>query len=206
LIAYSDRDAPPGAHIEDAPSGWEDRWREFHRPVRVGPLWVGPPWARPPLDAVTVVIDPGRAFGTGAHASTRLCLELVAELEPSSLLDVGCGSGVVAIAAALLGFVPVVAIDVDPAAVHATGRNAPANGVELDMRQLDLASARLPAADVVVANISLEQVERLMARVDARIVVTSGYLERDEPRAPAYERRERRVDDGWAADLFERAE
>ena len=206
LIAYGDGDAPPGARVEDFPSGWEERWRGFHRPVRVGPLWIGPPWARPPSETVPVVIDPGRAFGTGTHASTRLCLELVAELEPSSLLDVGCGSGVIAIAAALLGFAPVVAIDVDPAAVDATRRNAGANGVALDVRQIDLSTARLPTADVAVANISLAQVELLVARVDAHMVVTSGYLERDEPRAPGYERRERRVDDGWAADLFERAE
>jgi ribosomal protein L11 methyltransferase len=155
---------------------------------------------------VPVVIDPGRAFGTGAHASTRLCVGLVAELEPSSLLDVGCGSGVIAIAAALLGFAPVVALDADPASVDATRRNAAANGVELDVRQLDLATARLPTADVAVANVSLEQVDLLVTRVDAHVLVTSGYLERDEPRAPGYERRERRIDDGWAADLFERAE
>ena len=63
---------------EDVAAGWEDAWRAFHRPVRVGALWVGPPWERPPTDALAVVIDPGRAFGTGAHPTTRLCLELLA--------------------------------------------------------------------------------------------------------------------------------
>ena len=71
-----------GAARADVEEGWEDRWREFHRPVRVGPLWVGPPWEEPAADALAVVIDPGRAFGTGAHPTTRLCLELLAELEP----------------------------------------------------------------------------------------------------------------------------
>jgi ribosomal protein L11 methyltransferase len=207
LIAYGDGDPPPGARVEDVPSGWEDRWREFHRPVRVGPLWVGPPWARPPRGAVPVVIDPGGAFGTGAHPTTRLCLGFVAELAPGGrLIDLGCGSGVIAIAAALLGYSPVAAIDVDPAAVDATRRNAAANRVELDVRQLDLAAAHLPSADVAVANLSLEQVEPLLMRIDARVVVTSGYLERDAPLAPGYPRRQRRIDGVWAADRFEHAE
>jgi ribosomal protein L11 methyltransferase len=79
---------------------WADRWREFHRPVRAGPFWVGPPWEQPPANELAVVVDPGRAFGTGAHPTTRLCLELIAEAESGSLLDIGCGSGVLAIAAA----------------------------------------------------------------------------------------------------------
>jgi ribosomal protein L11 methyltransferase len=206
LAAYTDERPPPEARVEEVEPGWEERWRAFHRPALVGPLWIGPPWERPRGDLVSVVIDPGRAFGTGAHATTRLCLELVSELEPTSLLDVGCGSGVIAIAAVLLGFSPVVAVDVDPAAVDATVRNAAANGVTLDTRQLDLAADTLPRAQVAVANVSLERVEIVVTRVDARLVVASGYLERDEPRLGPYRRRERRKRDGWAADLLERAQ
>jgi ribosomal protein L11 methyltransferase len=186
--------------------GWEERWREFHRPVRVGPFWIGPPWASAPADAVPIVIDPGRAFGTGAHATTRLCVELIAELEPAALLDVGCGSGVVAIAAALLGHAPVVAVDVDPAAVDATMRNAAANAVHVDAVELDASVDRLPHARVVVANISLRLVETVLARVDAPLVVASGYLEREEPKADPYRFRERRTLDGWAADVLERTQ
>ncbi len=152
------------------------------------------------------MIDPGRAFGTGAHPTTQLCVELVAEREPASLLDVGCGSGVIAIAAALLGFAPAAAVDIDPAAVDATARNAAANGVDVDVRQLDLATDALPAADVVVANISCELVETVLSRTDARVVIASGYFERDDPELRAYRRRERRVREGWAADLLERSE
>jgi ribosomal protein L11 methyltransferase len=206
LAGYTEEQPPPGAHSEDVEPGWEERWREFHRPVRVGRLWIGPPWEQPPGDAVPVVIDPGRAFGTGAHATTRLCIEFVSELAPTSLLDVGCGSGVIAIAAATLGFSPVMAVDVDPAAVDATVRNAAENGMEVDVRKLDLAAGTLPNAGVVVANISLEGVELVLRRVDARVVVASGYLERDEPQFGPYRRRERRIRDGWAADLFERAQ
>jgi ribosomal protein L11 methyltransferase len=153
-----------------------------------------------------LVIDPGRAFGTGAHATTRLCVELVAEIPPGGVLDLGCGSGVVAIAAALLGHAPVIAVDVDPAAVDATLRNAAANAVRVDTRELDVTAAPLPHADVVVANISLSLVETVLARVDAPLVVASGYLERDEPKAGPYRRRERRTLDGWAADVLERTE
>ena len=206
LAAYTDAQPPPGSVVEDVEPGWEDRWREFHRAVRVGPLWIGPPWQLPPRDAVSVVIDPGRAFGTGAHATTHLCLELVSELEPASLLDVGCGSGVIAIAAALLGFSPVIAVDVDSAAVDATLRNADANDATVDVRLLDITTDELPEADVAVANITAALVESVLARTDARVVVASGFLERDEPELGGYRRRERRVRGGWAADLLERSQ
>jgi ribosomal protein L11 methyltransferase len=206
LAAYTDDDPPPGADVESVEPGWEDRWREFHQPVRVGPFWIGPPWETAPHGMVPVVIDPGRAFGTGAHATTQLCVELVAELDPASIVDVGCGSGVISIAAALLGFEPVTALDVDPAAIDATIRNAAANGVTLDVRELDATREPVPHACVVVANVSLAIVEALLPRLDAATVVASGYLEADEPRFGPYVRGERRTLGGWAADVLHRAQ
>ena len=206
LAAYTDGDPPPGARVEEIEEGWEDRWREFHRPVRVGPFWIGPPWETPPDDIVSIVIDPGRAFGTGAHPTTQLCLGLVADLAPASLIDVGCGSGVIAIAAALLDFEPVTALDDDPAAVDATVRNAAVNGVMLEVREVDVTTDPLPHAAVVVANVSLRIVEALLPRLDAAIVVASGYLEAEEPRFGPFVRRERRVLDGWAADVLHRGQ
>ena len=206
LAAYTDDEPPPGARVEQVEAGWEVRWRDFHRPVRAGPFWVGPPWHAPPADSVALVIDPGRAFGTGAHATTRLCLELLADLTPASLLDVGCGSGVLAVGAGRLGFAPVVAVDSDPAAVEETLRNAAANGVALEARTLEATSDLLPAADVMVANISRAAVEILLTRAAARIVVASGYLEGDDLALGPYARRERRTRDGWAADRLERSE
>jgi ribosomal protein L11 methyltransferase len=206
LAAYTDDEPPPGASVENVESGWEDRWREFHKPVRVGPFWIGPPWETPPQDVASVVIDPGRAFGTGAHPTTQLCVELVAEVAPTSLVDVGCGSGVISIAAAFLGFEPVIAIDVDPAAVDASLRNAAVNGVTLDVRALDATADPVPHAGVVVANVSLAIVEALLPRLDAATVVASGYLEGDEPRFGPYVRRERRTLGGWAADVLQRAQ
>jgi ribosomal protein L11 methyltransferase len=189
---------------EAVPAGWEERWRAFHRPVRVGHLWIGPPWERPPRGATAVVIDPGRAFGTGGHPTTRLSLELLFDVEPASLLDVGCGSGVLAIAAVRLGFSPVIAIDHDPAAFDAAGRNAKENGVELDLRRTDALTDVLPAAEVVTANVSGPFVSELAPRLRARSLVVSGYLESEQPALAGYELVRRRTQGGWAADLLRR--
>jgi ribosomal protein L11 methyltransferase len=210
LAAYADAAgrllaAFPDARREEVEPGWEHRWREFHRPVRVGPLWIGPPWEPAPADALAVVIDPGLAFGTGAHPTTRLCLELLLELPRGSVLDVGCGSGVLSIAAARLGFAPVVGVDLTPAAVEATVANAAANGVDIGVREADVLAHDLPATEVVLANIAHDVACVLVGRLSAPHVVTSGYLATDPPPAsPPYVHVERRERDGWAADRFER--
>jgi ribosomal protein L11 methyltransferase len=182
---------------EDVADGWADTWRGFHHGVRVGRFWVGPPWEEPPADALAVVIDPGRAFGTGAHPTTRLCLELLQEVEPNSLLDVGCGSGVLSVAAAKLGFAPVTAVDIDEVALEVTGANAAANGVEVDV------ATELRPSRLGVMNIAHDVVERMLPGLPVDRAITSGYLERDEPRVDGWHRLERRVRDGWAADLLE---
>ena len=181
------------------------RWRAFHRPVEAGGLWLGPPWEEPPDRRHAVVIDPGRAFGTGAHPTTRLCVELLAaEARRGPVLDVGCGSGVLSIAAARLGFCPVVAIDNDPIAVEVTLANAAVNDVVVEARYVDALTQELPPAGLVVANVLLEPVERILARSEADRAITSGYLAGDAPRAPAWRHLARRELDGWAADVFVR--
>ncbi|MGZ4353804.1 MAG: 50S ribosomal protein L11 methyltransferase, partial [Gaiellaceae bacterium] len=149
-----------------------------------------------------VVVDPGRAFGTGSHPTTRLCLEFLQELDRGSLLDVGCGSGVLSIGAALLGYRPVTGIDTDPAAIEATRENAEANGVVVEARRDDGTAAELPAADVTVANISLEGVNAL--RPCSGVLVTSGYLVSERPEPQGYAHAARRQLEGWAADVFRR--
>jgi ribosomal protein L11 methyltransferase len=193
-----------GAASADVAGDWEDRWRQFHKPVRVGRIWIGPPWEEPDDGAIPVVIDPGRAFGTGGHPTTQLCLQLLEAESRGSVLDVGCGSGVLSIAASKLGFAPVLALDFDPLAVEATGRNATSNGVTVDVRQADLRDGPLPEAGLVLANIAAEAVLELAPRLRSPRAITSGYLVSDEPRLGGY-RVERRVEDGgWAADLHVR--
>jgi ribosomal protein L11 methyltransferase len=195
----------PDSAVEEVAPGWEDNWREFHRGVIAGGLWIGPPWELAPAGVPAVVIDPGRAFGTGAHPTTRLCLEHLAGL-PSrgSALDVGCGSGVLAIAAVRLGFGPVVAIDVDPVALEVARSNAAANGVAIEIRLGDAAVDPSPPSDVVVANIELATVGRVLERVDAADAITAGYLLSEQPTASGWRPVTRLEFDGWAADHFHR--
>jgi ribosomal protein L11 methyltransferase len=197
---------------EEIPDDWADAWRDWHRPRAVGGrLWVRPPWEEPREDLLDVVVDPGRAFGTGAHHTTRLCLELLAELEPGgAFLDLGCGSGVLAIAAARLGWEPVTAVDLEPAAVEAARANAALNGVSLDVRRMDLRREPPPSAPTVTANLLrplLLELAESWADAPERLIV-SGLL-RGEAAEVAAEfargglvERERREAGEWAALLL----
>ena len=177
LAAYGESarrvlEAFPEAAAEEVADDWSERWRVFHRPARIGPLWVGPPWLEPPRGALAVVIDPGQAFGTGAHPTSRLCLELLLEQAAASVLgsvlDIGCGSGVLAIAAARLGLGPVLALDIDEVAVRVTIDNAAANGVRLEAEVMDARAGLLPETELALANVSFEVVEALAGRVEER--------------------------------------
>jgi ribosomal protein L11 methyltransferase len=211
LTAYTERpDAvvrlEPLGDVRESPvvQGWEDAWKDFHKPVTIGRLWIGPPWEAASAGLIPIVIDPGRAFGTGAHATTRLCIELLLEVEPAGLVDLGCGSGVVAVAAAKLGFSPVVALDNDELAVAAARENAVANGVHVDARLADVLADPLPEVEVAVANIARAPVERALERFEGRIAIASGYLEAERPVPEGWRVVDRRVAAGWAADLLVR--
>ena len=234
LPALPDLRAAAGAALVDVSTreiadDWAERWREFHRPLVLdGELTVRPPWEPAGSTPTDVVIDPGQAFGTGAHASTRLCLELILELavsEPErgaapappgahgSAVDLGCGSGVLAIVAARLGWGPVAAVDHDPASVEAARSNARANGVALEVWRLDLRSDPLPAAQTVLANLLSPLLIACAPRIAAlrpRHVIASGILvhEADEV-AEAFATSgmtvaRRRVRGEWAALLLDR--
>jgi ribosomal protein L11 methyltransferase len=204
---------------------WDARWREWHRPLDVGPVRVRPPWAPARPGALDVVIEPGRAFGTGAHASTRLALELLIELEPrGALADWGCGSGVLAIAAARLGFEPVLACDVEPEAVAATIAAAEANGLAAAAAEpgavggrtgivagrCDLRRAPGPWAPTATANLVrplLLDVAARMERVPGRLVASGLEPGEVDEVAAAFARTglrvaARRERDGWSAILL----
>ncbi len=191
---------------------WVDRWKEFHKPVQVGHMHVRPPWCEPLEDGVDVVIDPAQAFGTGAHPTTRLSLELLLDVPPEGpLVDLGCGSGVLAIAAAKLGFTPVTAIDHDPAAIDATLENARANGVTLErVERLDLRAYPAPVAPVMTANLMRPLLLRVAALLPEQpeTLIVSGLLEGEEEEVAAAfaslrERRRVRLQ-GWSGLLLTR--
>jgi ribosomal protein L11 methyltransferase len=181
---------------EPVPDDWGERWKRFYHPLLVaGRLYVRPPWERPADrgGVVEVVIDPGRAFGTGTHATTAMCLELLVRARPRartlarlglgrrSLCDLGCGSGVLAIAAARLGFEPVTGIDSELAAISESDRNARSNYVEIGLERLDLRRVPAPVADVVTANLStplLKEVAASWRRTGRRpgTAIASGFL------------------------------
>jgi ribosomal protein L11 methyltransferase len=209
----------------EIPDDWADRWRDFHEPVVVGGgrLVVRPSWEEGSgVDAeVDIVVDPGRAFGTGAHATTRGCLELLLDLAGRGeaggpLADWGTGSGVLAIAAAKLGWGPVSGVDHEEPAIAAARENAAANGVEIELRRLNLREEAPPVAPVVVANLVFPLLSELAGRMAAgeievpATLVASGLLAREaDPARDAFRgaglRAETVVPEGdWVAILFRR--
>ena len=217
-------DALVEVRTSEVADDWDQRWRTFHRPLvlELGRLAVRPPWEPPVGAAVEIVVDPGQAFGTGAHATTRLCLELMLELSAGnpggSFLDLGSGSGVLAIAAARLGWEPVVALDYDPASVEATADNARVNGVAIEVRRHDLRTDPVARARTVAANLLRPLLLAWAGRLEAlppaslpEIVIAGGLLiaEADEAAgafsALGLAESERRESGEWAALLLRRA-
>jgi ribosomal protein L11 methyltransferase len=222
------RAAAGGALVQittsELPDDWSERWKRFHRPVliessavAVPALYIRPPW-EPPYEGMEpdavgdIVIDPAQAFGTGAHATTRLCLELLLELAGSRgpLCDLGTGSGVLAIAAAQLGFAPVLGLDNDPEAVRAAEINARVNDAAVEVRRFDLRTEALPeaAGGVLVANLLRPLLLELAQRVTAAPahLLASGLLagEVDEVAeafagGPGLHEHDRRHEGEWAA-------
>ena len=201
---------------EEIADDWDTRWREFHRPLVLdGRITVRPPWEARAETPIDLVIDPGQAFGTGAHATTRLCLELMLTVPAArGFLDLGCGSGVLAIAAAALGWKPVAALDNDPASLDATRANARANRVSIQVDRHDLRIDPVAVAPTVAANLltpllltwagRLHRSGRLPARVIASGVLTH---EADDVAAAfttaGLVERERRTAGEWAAILLD---
>lgn len=166
-------DAVMGTITEPVPEDWERRYLAHLRAVRAGAITIRPPWLEGSPD--DLVIDPDTTFGAGTHESTRLSLELLQRLEPGGpLCDWGAGSGVLSIAAARLGWGPVTALELDPAAAAVIAANARANGVEVEVRApFDLLADEVPWAPTVLANLMpslLHDVAARLERMPDRIV------------------------------------
>ncbi len=201
---------------KEIPDDWADRWQDFHKPVLVGDrILVRPSWAEPQDGTIDLVVDPGQAFGTGAHPTTRMCLELLIEVSErgeasGALADWGTGSGVLALAAAKLGFAPVLACDLERPALEAAAVSARANGVELELVRADLRREPPPAAPTVTANLTAPILRDVAARIEdvPERLICSGLLasELDEVLEAFGDRglrdRERRTSGDWAALLL----
>jgi ribosomal protein L11 methyltransferase len=224
----------------EVPDDWADRWRDFHRAVWIDDrLCVRPSWEPPApraseasqsdslpasegcgiVPAIDLVVDPGRAFGTGAHPTTRLCLELLLELAEAGeasgpLTDLGSGSGVLAIAAAKLGWGPVSGYDHEEAALETAAANAATNGVELQLERLNLRDSLPMLANTVVANLTAPVLhavaEQLASDAALATLLCSGLLpaELDEVAAAfaasGLAEADRRIEGDWAALLLRR--
>lgn len=209
------RNVGPDLNLRSSPesSDWEGALREFHRPVVVsGRLRLRPPWHSAERDLVDVIVDPGLAFGTGQHATTRMCLALLLDRPRGSLVDAGCGSGVLALAALRLGHRPVYAMDHDPHSVDAARTNAASNGLALRVAEASLHDARLPAAEGVMANLTLTLMPALASALSSspRWMILSGLRSSEAGEAAALFAphglavEQRRSEDGWCALLLTR--
>ena len=227
LAFYEHADAlPPGEELEAATGGHALRWereevpddpverrRRFGRSWEIaGRLRVRSP-ADPPGDGALpelVIESAAGAFGTGAHPTTRMCLELLLDMEPGGpFADLGCGAGVLAIAAAKLGWAPVIAVDHEPQSVEATRRNAERNGAAVDALELDLLAVAPPPAPTLAANVPPPVHAALAPRLAPAVVhvIASGFVADeldDVVAAYAGFTPLARLGDGWQAVLLER--
>jgi ribosomal protein L11 methyltransferase len=200
----------------EVPDDWRERRAADHEPLVVaGRIAVRPAWAPPPAeDLLDVTLEDHEAFGAGTHPTTRACLEALCALAPAgAFADLGCGTGVLAIAAARLGWGPITAVDREPHAAAAARANAARNGVAVDVRQADLATEPAPPASAIAANVPLEVHGAIAARLTEvpETLIASGLLaEHVDDALRAYAacglREERRtLDAGWAVLVLGRA-
>jgi len=190
---------------EAVPDGWREAWRKFHKPTQIGDVWVRPPWLAEPEDAI--ILEPGHAFGTGSHGTTRGAGMLLLDEPPGRLLDLGCGSGLLSILGAKRGHSPILAMDIDDFAIDSTLENAEVNGVadQIEVRKGDVIVEPLPESDLVVANIERKLIEMLLQRdcLPDRIIV-SGLRIEDDVAMDGWSVQREIVLDGWRSALVTR--
>lgn len=160
-----------------ADEDWLESWKAQFAPTRIGPFFVRPSWSTAHAEGLEIVLDPGMAFGTGLHPTTRQCLEAVGELDVAgrSVLDVGTGSGILALAAAKRGAARVVAVDTDPLAVRAAVDNARRNGARVEVHEGSAPDVE-GVFDLVLANLVAEELARLAAGLRARTALSGALV------------------------------
>lgn len=190
---------------------WERAWMDNFHPMQFGQrLWICPSWHKAPdPNAVNVLLDPGLAFGTGTHPTTSLCLQWLdgLDLNDKTVIDYGCGSGILAVAALKLGARQAIGIDIDPQAVEASAENARRNGVEQQLSLHLVDEAPTLQADVLVANIlagPLKALAPTLAELTApgSLLALSGLLEEQQDELlhayqPWFEQLHCKAADGW---------
>ncbi|MCB0033011.1 MAG: 50S ribosomal protein L11 methyltransferase [Anaerolineales bacterium] len=193
LAAQYNCAAPTFSRLQE--QDWANAWKEHYNPFRLGRFWIQPSWlsaddVKP--DEIVLTLDPGMAFGTGLHATTQMCLRLLTErLQPKqSVLDVGTGSGILAIAAAKLGAQPVLAIDNDQTAVEAAAANTTGNEVAemIEVQQGTIADIQRQAWNIVIVNIlgaiimpMLQHQQLLSLSTDNGLFIFSGIVQEQMP-------------------------
>ncbi len=202
---------------------WVTSFKSYFKPFKVGDVWIRPPWEKVLLVPMEkeLIIDPGRAFGTGQHESTKLCLLLCKRLFPSlnpeiDILDLGTGTGILAIYAAKSGFENIYAIDIDPVSIEETKKNAKFNRVTdrikaalIPLREIDL------KFDLILANLTRPIIESMAEEIvlhlkDQGFLLLSGFLQRDvEPLAVLFNEKNLRIVEeeymeGWASILMKK--
>lgn len=206
-------------HLEVlADKDWERAWMDDFKPQRFGKrLWICPTWHTPPEpNAVNLMLDPGLAFGTGTHPTTALCLTWLeqADLNNQSVIDYGCGSGILSLAALKLGAKTVCAVDIDEQALLATRNNTQSNNIEESRLLISFPEALQDPVDLIIANILLAPLISLKERFhqllhpNAHLVVSGLLAEQAEGLIKAYESFFTPVTteylDGWALIVFAR--
>ena len=168
---------------------WENNWKQYYKPIEIGErLLVVPQWEEIPANGrIPLVLDPGLIFGTGSHATTKMCLEALQEIElkGKSVLDLGCGSGILGIGAMLLGAGECTAVDIDEKAPDVVRSNAALNNVEINAFSADVLGTEYPLHDIVTANIVADVIIALAPKVKAGIFICSGIIDGREAEAEA---------------------
>lgn len=218
--------SPAFPHLAFAPvdvedDDWAARSQAHLTAIHVGRIVVAPPWTTEATErtpgVTTVVIQPSMGFGTGHHATTRLCLAALQRAHPQgrSVIDVGTGSGVLAIAASLLGATPAIGLDDDPDAIQSARENLELNpDARVDLRVGDLRASVVGVADIVLANLTGALLVQAASRLEALAapsgrLILSGLLDHEEPAVtaafPDLSVRERTQEDEWVCLLLARA-